>query len=772
MSASPIWLDIKKEYIDDNFEPFLAYLRSSGQRHDEFYDKTVSLLSERAAVACADIVHQPLHEAELPDAEACRFNARLLAAYLLLAHKDTARDCRATLLALLAVLRCLAPKFSKQLLELAVRVVNSKQVEHLGYDWSDIITFQPETFAYKTLQYTRMVSDVVGAWHTGRGSVLAAGNNITLFAEDGNEAKRMLDKGVASLELQAGIRVLTDTDDRIKESQRTNIVAINAFTVGRLNALRQQRTAPKAPAVKLKYADGDEVDVRITRLIGNEIQVETISPRHETICGKIVFELKSIIYYYADTFASFFRKGDIIPVKIVSAVQGTFSLKDTFIRYVIEDCRADYEDDICEFAARKIDDNQKNSDIWLTDRGTPIYTGKAPEYSRDSYAYVTVDKFATGSYYGIIYGHVSAAPDADCMFDLLQVRRDCIHYFTRPEAGSTPVTTAPRTAVLPVELLSLLLRHVFAHHKNLLRPSDRATHLAVARLLAEMTADTAAADYIDFTQTYLRTLVLFTRGESIQSTAFNAPDDCRDTPAAKARCLIVRLLSMWGKPDDDNLLPAVIAQQASDSPMLARMAQLIQAANSIASIVTGATLNVLKRELIKTLSLETENDTDLEGDNSEYLGIESGSIEFKTSVCFPPDNNMQPDEHRQIRNVLRGVCAFLNSTSGGTLYIGVTDQGYVKGLETDMRFLHLTELDTYVRYHIQDPAIRLLGAEAVSSCVKFEPMYEGNVVAVRVEPYQYGIVELEGKAYLRVGAESREMNDTVRRQVMDRKGIK
>ena len=82
--------------------------------------------------------------------------------------------------------------------------------------------------------------------------------------------------------------------------------------------------------------------------------------------------------------------------------------------------------------------------------------------------------------------------------------------------------------------------------------------------------------------------------------------------------------------------------------------------------LSGSALNVIRREIIHTLSIETENDADLEADKGIYLGVESGTLEFKTSIVFPPNNNMQPDEYTQNVNVMKGICAFLNSTTGGT----------------------------------------------------------------------------------------------------------
>ena len=128
---------------------------------------------------------------------------------------------------------------------------------------------------------------------------------------------------------------------------------------------------------------------------------------------------------------------------------------------------------------------------------------------------------------------------------------------------------------------------------------------------------------------------------------------------------------------------------------------------------------------------------------------------------------MQPDEFAQNMNVLRGVCAFLNSTTGGVLYLGVNDQGYVIGLENDMKFLKQTSIDSYLRY-VQDTAKRHFGIDTLPY-LRIEPLYDNRVVAIHVDPHPYRVVELNNTAYLRVNAETRQMPETARLQLIARK---
>ena len=168
--------------------------------------------------------------------------------------------------------------------------------------------------------------------------------------------------------------------------------------------------------------------------------------------------------------------------------------------------------------------------------------------------------------------------------------------------------------------------------------------------------------------------------------------------------------------------------------------------------------------------METEDETNLEEENGIYLGIENLHQEFKTSFVYPPDNDMQPNVTIQEKNIFKCLCGFLNSDGGGTLYIGVTDLGYVCGFDNDMRHLKLNELDSYIRF-IQDEAAKFFPVDVLNQFV-IKPMYEDKVVSIRVEPYTGGIVEFDGKPYIRINNETREMNDKLKKMVKAKKTAK
>lgn len=59
---TPLWLELKKEYIDDNFNKLQAYLRDCSEKTDKdsFYDTTIELFRERINDLLRDISERPV----------------------------------------------------------------------------------------------------------------------------------------------------------------------------------------------------------------------------------------------------------------------------------------------------------------------------------------------------------------------------------------------------------------------------------------------------------------------------------------------------------------------------------------------------------------------------------------------------------------------------------------------------------------------------------------------------------------------------------------
>lgn len=140
---------------------------------------------------------------------------------------------------------------------------------------------------------------------------------------------------------------------------------------------------------------------------------------------------------------------------------------------------------------------------------------------------------------------------------------------------------------------------------------------------------------------------------------------------------------------------------------------------------------------------------------SVFFGHEGVDREFKTSAFIHPDKKA---DETQIVVLARVIASFMN-TDGGTLYIGVNDNGYLNGLEEDLKMCHY-DCDVYLR-NVNKSLIRQLGTgkedqnryQDYIRCAFHEYKDGRLVLAFRVPPLNE-VVRASGNVYTRSGSSS------------------
>ena len=761
-ASTPLWLDLKKEYIDDNFEKLLGYLKNKhdARANDSFYNTTINLLKERVEELVLQIASRPIY-GENPETEQVKFNARLLASYLLIENEGSL--ALSAYVAFIRELMILSPRFADRLIQTAIERLKHEKIINISFNWYDIMDFKPEAFIYKVTKNSRF-ANIIGKplVFEKYGTALLSEEGLCLTREKKNEAQKLLTSGANSLDTNIGIAIRTAKNEKCKPSFETNIPFMDDYIKDFLLLLHKTKKKEIKPV--LRYVDGDEVIVKVTAINNkHEIVVETVGDNYVQMCGVIKFDMPNIIYYFTNEFHKNIHVGDYLKAKVKDAENGYFCIKDSFITFVVEDCR---EQNQLGTTKAKVIRKGANSIVWIDEWGTPFYSRLNDDYEKGDCALLQIEEYCTGEQYGKIHASIVEPIEEDWDIDTKEVQKNCMEDFAKAVPAPDNAIAA-NGQLLSANVLRILPRMLFEYQKQLLKPSERYHFIANARIMSEIVGDASSATYIGFCSTYLRLLIQFVNNESVANITLEAEEEFKDAKDTFVRLSVLKLLKEYGKTENSEVLATAIRENEASFPILARLARLIQTANSLRGNLSDAGINVIKREIIKTLSLETVNDTDLEADSGTYLGLESSTQEFKTSFVYPSGNNMQPAEKTQELNVFRGVCAFMNSETGGTLYLGVNDQGYVVGLDDDMRFLHMTEIDTYQR-HIQDRAKHYFDTDGIMH-LRMEPLYDNKVIAIHVEPHPYRVVELDGVAYLRVNAESREMPEKVKQEMIARK---
>ena len=140
-----------------------------------------------------------------------------------------------------------------------------------------------------------------------------------------------------------------------------------------------------------------------------------------------------------------------------------------------------------------------------------------------------------------------------------------------------------------------------------------------------------------------------------------------------------------------------------------------------------------------------------------YEMPEGEEVEFKTSIVYAA-GSMKEDLEKQTKKIMKEISAFLNH-KGGTLYLGVNDQGGGQGLEEDMRHkLFNDSRDKYDNY-VRNKIVEYLGSEA-SHCIKarFDDDARGrDIYILSIDPCP-NPVKFEGKYYQRQGSQCRQVD--------------
>lgn len=761
-STTPLWLELRTEYIDGNFANLVEYLRKA-DKTDSFYKKTIDLLEQRISQLLDDMSGTSLYAAT-EDKDTTLFKAQMLAVYLLTSGNISKYSAEA-FVALMMSLSALWPNHAKALINKAIERLSHKEVVDLGFTWQVYGEIHTELFTYNLIHNSKFGNPIVGnKYISSHGTIILNKDGLHLSSAALKEVNGLIHNGAQSVDTGLKMAVLTHTSDKLKKSQENDIKAIDKFIKDQ--RLEFQNTKHNT-AHKLYYTNGDEATIIITKKYNRTIWVRTIDENYDTLEGQIVINRASIDYFRKDDIFNFFKEGDIIKATVKSVFNKEFDLEKQFVKFILDDSETNdfNEDNFAECVIiNKSDNKYKSNIIWINGYGHPIKTFYDDRFDVGSQAYLNIKEINYD--HKTIYGQIIEGPlEKDYTFSALEAQEECFRSFV-DFYKDTKIQNSDTTLDEPLQpaVVSLMVRQLFDYQKTLLKPSERYKNLSLAMLMATVIGDDDSVAYIEFAKNYLKSLLAFVNDEPVDELLTTTDAAFAGAETTQLRISIVELLREYGKDGNSPLLNEAIE---SGKPKISQLAQLIQSANRMKGILTPGALSVIKHEILKALSVESEGDTDLEADSGTYIGIESSTMEFKTSVIYEPGKTDIPNETAQNFNIAKTVCAFLNSQAGGTLYIGVNDQGYVVGFEKDMNYLKYSTIDSFIRY-VQDMLKMKLGVDTIYY-IKIEPAYDNKVVTLHVEPHPYQVVELDEKAYIRVNNETRLMPDEMRLELLNEK---
>lgn len=742
---TPTWLQID----DSNFKALLEYLGKNARNSasDPFYSAAVQLLRQRVASLISTMA------ADLAaDEETLLFRIRLLGAWLL-CFPEKSEEQNVVMFSFLNSLSQVVSEATAQgLFNLSLNVMLSGSIQHVGFNWQDLVEIQKELLAYKLINGLNCIPNSRRElWFDGKGLLRISGDGISVMPFNRNAfktSKTRLDDCMSV----AGDRICVSVDkaEKLKQSESSDIAAIERFTC---DFRRNQREVKPSSEILKKYSVDQEVVVRVTDNHGC-FTIETADPNYEKISGTL-HHTKGLFYYSDTDFAKALEVGDCFKAVIVDKEKGRFSVYGMFQQLLLE-----LVEEGRSYPAEYLTEHREGS-LWRTNEGVPVYVKDPGNYGPGDHAYLCIELAGSN-------GYVRAVIDED-QSDIENAEFDdpkvwFIKEYVKIDYTAPEVSTAE---CVNADFVKILGRSLYNYQKTLSRPSEIYKVLCVCQILSELTEDDRELHYLELKADYLEQLVLFARGQYVDMRSLTPSSDIADEESVMRSMKIVDILKEIGNSGDSQLLSDTI--HTSDNQMLIKISRILQSYNRIKDLVPEAVLTDLKQEIIRSLSLEIEYVSALE-DDEEYLGQEDKVKEFKSSFVYPADKSqhMQPNITMQSRVVFRGVCAFLNSNVGGTLYLGVSDLGYVIGLDNDLEYLRCN-MDSYIR-RIQNEASEAFD-KSVLDFLDFELMFDDSVVAIKVRPFDNGIVCMDGVPYKRNYGQSVPMHEDEKARIIATKVV-
>lgn len=143
----------------------------------------------------------------------------------------------------------------------------------------------------------------------------------------------------------------------------------------------------------------------------------------------------------------------------------------------------------------------------------------------------------------------------------------------------------------------------------------------------------------------------------------------------------LEMVSWLGKPEKNQNLFATVGAPANE--LEGSIARMVLSYNMMQSHDDDDTIAAsLKDRIMGKLNVNSETR------RGTYYGRESKYLEFKTSLVYvatAPGEEMREDPAVQQAHILTRIAGLLNA-NGGTLYLGVNDEGYAVGLRDDFRY--------------------------------------------------------------------------------------
>ena len=784
------WLQIRKDYIFDNFDSLLGYMRqynyTPGDTHPDFdstlecmlrfCDDFAERISSTPFYACPDFSDNPATNYDFDSI------IRLFAATILASNK-AGRTPHRTITALIDLIMKsgmeVEVEYYRMFFSIVMSCVRGLDMLRCGFNWDDIAdpTIQPGLFVVKFCRMTfRSAPPGLPTRFLENHGVLAIPPEgvmeIGVCTRQGHAELQ----GAEQFMLAGLLKVIVAHDEYEKPGDFDRVYHVT----NRLLASQDELEGTIVQTVQHEYQPGDQLVVRIISIRGFRIEAESIDPDYAPIQGKVWLQLPDK-RPTMNAFGQILQEGEYIPVRISDNPEYAFEIGPIF--------EAFYRNHASDYAGQRVraiytGDYSKGSE-WVTSEGVrvgvdngkldalspedrkrrtgAILSGRPIElrlYSRpprkDGEYFNVYAEYAT-DFRVFPESESFTQMDADA-FLISAYRQAAIESGQRTETRSPLVSSGDADPTQCLAFLSILSRRIDA---GLASCRLRLWYITIVAMLAKMLGREVEQAYMEHRRRALFAQVMFAQDREM-------PELTHDPILEGAEGIAVReniINTLRGYRHKQGFGRTLPDDREESQSVHDKVAALVSASNNLVDIIDIIELNNIKQVIARTLGIADEYVSIL--DDRTFYGMESIKLEFKTSVVFPPANRRRfatavADPDLQKWMIIKAVCGFLNSRAGGELLIGVSDDGYAVGLNDDIRelyeggFINAPTIDQYRTYlqHMLDYAFkessgRASDTDIARTCISYDPEEneEGKtVMRIQIRPFPKSIVSLAAPA--------------------------
>ena len=302
--------------------------------------------------------------------------------------------------------------------------------------------------------------------------------------------------------------------------------------------------------------------------------------------------------------------------------------------------------------------------------------------------------------------------------------------------------------------LLLVYDQIAQREVNLLR---RYHYVSAARLLAKLTDRAERVEFYEKWRDLLGMLEFYSINHRLDEKHREKIDTYRASSTVADGHLrenlgVLYVLSCFDRVDCESGL--LESTHKGESPLVCQLAAIVMAARLLSRDNFTQTHDEIVRHINELLHISGREER-------KSIGREDICTEFKTSIVYPPENQMEDNITQQTSNILRVLSAFYN-TKGGTLYIGVNDHGIPVGISNDLQYKRFSnlkgkdQLDEYQRYIATEVRKAFSPSHTSADYFSVEMCdYDGKTVCkvCVLRPFPE-LTRLDGVVYERQGSEN------------------